>query len=268
MDTIQNNINEAIGSFNAFKDKIIEKGVEVPEGTRVRELANKVEDVYEAGKQTEYDAFWDDYQNNGNRTDCKSIFAGSGWNNTTINPKYDMNVTDGTYMFYHSGFVGNLKEHFERLGKKIGFSNCRTCTGIYQYAQKITETPYLDMSGMTTATTISSLYYYCIALINAEIKFSPLSSYANTCFSNCTNLTNLIVHGEIGGNGLDLHWSTKLSAESLWSIIKSLSTTTSGLSITLPNTAEANYNANPPVDAPQTWADLIATRNNWSIAYA
>lgn len=42
----------------------------------------------EAGKQAEYDRFWNTYQNNGNRDHYVYAFSWIGWNDDCYNPKY------------------------------------------------------------------------------------------------------------------------------------------------------------------------------------
>ena len=37
---------------------------------KVLRAKTDLDDVYEAGKKAEYDAFWDEYQDYGNRTGC------------------------------------------------------------------------------------------------------------------------------------------------------------------------------------------------------
>lgn len=236
---------------------------------KLTQIAENEQKVYDAGKKAEYDAFWDSYQENGERDECRGMFSGKGWNENSINPKYDIYVAEGTYMFYRSGFVGSLKEHLTKIGKTIDFSNCKSFTGIFQYAQQLTEIPYVDMSGIPSSQTISLLCGSCFKLVNAEIKFSPLCSYSG-CFNNCVDLENLTAYGEIGGNGLNFQWSTKLSKASITSIINALSSTTSGLTVTLSKTAvnnafETSEDANDGSTSAE-WNALINTKSNWTIS--
>ena len=53
-------------------------------------------------------------------------------------------------------------------------------------------------------------------------------------FLNCIALENITIEGTIGQNGFDIHWSTELTAESIDSIVRALTTTKTGLTITLP----------------------------------
>ena len=94
--------------------------------------------------------------------------------------------------------------------------------------------------------------------------------FTNT-FNNCRSLTEIRFDGEIGQGGLDLHWSTKLSKESIESIIDALSDTTSGLSITLSMAAVDNAFYDPDGEdvigsTSSAWAWLLDTKPNWTIS--
>ena len=43
---------------------------------------------FEDGKKSEYDAFWDAYQQNGNRTHYVDAFTQLGWTDVVYQPKY------------------------------------------------------------------------------------------------------------------------------------------------------------------------------------
>ena len=51
---------------------------------------------FEAGKaegaKSEYDRFWDGYQENGNKISYRFAFYGSSWNDTTFHPKYPIKM--------------------------------------------------------------------------------------------------------------------------------------------------------------------------------
>lgn len=66
---------------------------------------------------------------------------------------------------------------------------------------------------------------------------------------------------------LDFHWSTKLSAESLHSILMGLSPTVTGQTLTLPKyeTCKATYNA---VYGDGSFDIIVASKTNWTIAYS
>ena len=43
---------------------------------KIETIAKNVPEVYEAGKQAEYDRFWDEYQENGNSVKANAFFKG------------------------------------------------------------------------------------------------------------------------------------------------------------------------------------------------
>ncbi|MBE6739702.1 MAG: hypothetical protein E7565_05230, partial [Ruminococcaceae bacterium] len=56
---------------------------------KTADMPGAIEDVFEAGKSqgggdSYYDTFWDNYQQNGNRTNYENAFAGYGWNAETF----------------------------------------------------------------------------------------------------------------------------------------------------------------------------------------
>ena len=56
---------------------------------------------YTDGQEAERSAFWDIYQDNGNRTVYQNAFSGAGWNDETFTPKYDMKPTSAVQMYKH-----------------------------------------------------------------------------------------------------------------------------------------------------------------------
>ena len=62
-------------------------------------VAENEQKVYEAGKKTQYDEFWDAFQDYGNKTNYANAFGGY-WNEKTLRPKYDI-VPTNMYMFTH-----------------------------------------------------------------------------------------------------------------------------------------------------------------------
>jgi hypothetical protein len=227
-------------------------------------VAENVPKVYEAGKKAQYDEFWDSFIG---IKDYNNMFAGEMWNDTTFKPKYNIIVgaLNINTMFYNNACT-NIKKAFEDKGLIFDISKAVSTSNLFTYAST-EELPIIDVS---SSGNIAGIFSNMSRLTTIDgFKFKNGVSFANV-FNSTSKLENItIIDSVISVNNFDIHWSTKLSAASLYSIINALSTTTSGLTITLPTTAEANYNANPPVGAPQTWAALVATKQNyWTFAYA
>lgn len=194
-------------------------------------IAERVPIVYEAGRKSEYDRFWDIVQKNGIKCNYNYAFCGAIWVDDIYNPKYDIVCTGAVNMFRQA----------EITDSKVTV-DIRGANGTYMF---------FDCTKLRKIRKI---------IVNENNLFTG-------CFQNNVNLEEIRFEGTIG-NSLDLHWSTKLSAESYYSIITALSSSVSGQKFIVPPTAEATYNANPPQgdDIPQTWAELIGKKNNWSIA--
>ena len=103
----------------------------------------------------------------------------------------------------------------------------------------------------------------------AKITFNEGVLIRHT-FDSLPVLQNLTIDGTIGQNGLDLRWSHNLNQPSILSVISHLSTTTTGLSVTLSKTAvnkafETSEGAKDG-NASQLWLALITSRPNWTIS--
>lgn len=237
--TLETNIAQVNSDLQAIKSAIVDSGVEVADGTSTSEYADKVGEVYEAGeqagKQAEYDAFWDVYQDYGSRTHYNAAFAGFGWNDEIFNPKYPLeNVQYAANTFLQS----NVTEV-----KRIGFTEMLTAL----------------ISTFESARELRTL----------NIVLSETNTFAQT-FRYCVALVHLSITGTIGGSGLSLSDSTLLSKDSILSVINALSDTTSDLTVTLSLTAVNNAfeTSEGAADGSTSdeWLALVETKSNWTIS--
>lgn len=187
---------------------------------------------FEEGKKTEYDRFWDLYQENGKRTNYTCAFANIAWTVETLKPKYDIIPITPTQIFARGMGAGivNITKFLAAQGIKLDFSKCTSFTELFYY----TEILEVDTVDTTSAKSLINFCAYAAKLqkINELIlKSDGSQTFNNNSFIQCKNLETLLIKGVIGQNGLNLQWSTKLSHESLMSIINALadkSTDTSG----------------------------------------
>lgn len=141
------------------------------------------------GKQSEYDRFWDSFQESGNRTKYTAGFGGGCWNDETYNPKYPITATDAcAYMYWNNLGITDTKV-------PITFPN--------------------------TSSNVSSVFSTChnLETIRKIIVFEKTGYSA--WFSSCRKLKNITVEGTIGTN-FDISSSTLLTHDSLMSIINAL----------------------------------------------
>jgi len=201
------------------------------EGKKLTTIAENQTKVYEAGKQAEYDRFWDAYQNKGKSAGYALAFAGARWTDDIYNPKYDIVVDYTSNQMYDNSNITDTKVSID------------VASGIS-----------VQMSGTfgnSNLVTIRKL------IVGEHNKFS------NT-FAWSTKLQNIVFEGVIG-QSLDIHWSTLLTADSLLNIVNHLSDSATGKTITLPTTAESTFNAKNDEGA---WSAFVATKTNWTFAYA
>lgn len=203
-----------------------------------QDFKDKIQEVYESGfgngdnagydrgfdegKQSEYDAFWENYQKSGNRTDYQLAFGGYGWSAETFKPKYDIVPIESAYMTFRMHNEGNepydLAEHLSKLGVALDFTQCTFASYTF-YGAVVSR---IGVINVTLFGSLISFFYGCKAeTIDKVILKSNGTNSFNATFNNCTNLKNITFEGVIGQNGLNFQWSP-LTIESLRSIISCL----------------------------------------------
>ena len=236
---------------------------------QVTQLKQDFDDVYEAGKKSQYDEFWDAFQQNGSRRDYKYGFAGVGWRNDTLYPKYSMVVDNANYMFQQCNFNGNLKERLEECGVEMRFAGS-SFSNTFVDCNMITELPEIDAS---RATTLGATFQDMRSLVTLPLILPTATRVNwNSTFNVCKSLVNLTLTGKIynrSGNALNLSWSKSLSKASIENVIECLDTSVVDQYITLSLTAVNNAfeTSEGAADGSTSteWANLIATRSNWTI---
>jgi hypothetical protein len=114
---------------------------------------------FEDGKKAEYDAFWDAYQQNGERVHYTGAFAGFGWTDETFKPKYDIRPTSILDNLFGSTAVTDVKGILEKQGVVLDLSNITSITYLAQGGNtKITRLPELNVS------KLSSLNYFPLTI--------------------------------------------------------------------------------------------------------
>lgn len=202
-------------------DKIREK-TETTDLIKSGELPEKIEEVYEAGqvtgRKTEYDRFWDEYQRNGTRYGYYYAFAGSGWNDETFKPKYDIVLKGSNIYAFSYCEVTDLVNALEKLGVSLDTSLSSSNNHMFYNAQ----TKRLPPINLTGQWTVSGVFCDCQKLESIEkIIVAEKNKFADA-FTNCSNLKNITFEGVIGQNGLSFGNSPLLTHESLLNIIDCL----------------------------------------------
>lgn len=253
------------------------------------------DEVYEKGKKDEYDRFWDAYQyaENGvpKRTNYENGFRGSmGWTKDNFYPKYDIKpVGNANYLFYAWEYADrhtmDLSARLKECGVVLDTSRATSLQCAFSYV-RLAIIPPIDVTGLTNNSSLlfadSSRVKIIEKLIIAET--TPINS---NWFRNDKGLETITIEGTIGQNNFNVSACIKLSGASIVSIIEALSTTTSGLTVTLSQTAVNNMvfpitstrtdaEGNEYTTTYNSWVDLagdgtegspnVGIRPNWKIA--
>lgn len=229
---------------------------------KLQTVAENQPKVYESGKKSEHDAFWDSFQDYGNRTAYDHAFRGP-WDATTFKPKYDIKLVGAASSAFAGngagkGLVGDLQQMLDDCGVTLDTSEATRLDSMFYNNTGTTRVGAIDTTG---ATNIAYLFEWASSLKTIEkLILKSDGSQDMNIFNGTVALENVTIEGVIGKNGLNMRHATKLSRTSIASVVNALSTTTSGLSITLSQTAvKAAY-------SDSDWTALANTRSNWTIS--
>jgi hypothetical protein len=262
MATLEQNVRQVNADFQAIKAKIVENGVEVADGTKTAEYAQKIDEVYEKGRQDEHDAFWSAYQENGNRADYTEAFTCFGWTDVSFKPKYDIRPTSGCDYMFSKSKITDLASILNTQGVTLDLSKSTSVEGVFRKCRQLTHIPLVSVENAKSTTY---LFNQCTSLVTIDclrLKSDGTNTF-NATFTECYSLVNLKIEGTIGQNGFDVSACSKLSRDSYFSIFNALSDTTSGLTITL-HSYKALYDAILSLDETD---ELLLSKRNWTISF-
>ena len=181
--------------------------------TTIQKLLDKVNNMptadevygqgFDAGKQTEYDAFWDAFQQKGNRRNYWGAFA--SWTDEIFKPKYPIVATGHTSMFYLS---------------------------------TIDTIPALDFSGARAALQNTFNYFYGTTIEKVILKADGTQNII-AGFIGARNLKNITFEGVIG-ESISFADCSLLSKASIENIISVLLDTATDKTATFNKTAVNN----------------------------
>lgn len=250
--TITENVNQAVQDFDNIKQAIIDKGIEVPNGTPTSEYADKIGTIKSNGLDTSTVTDFSNFAKN-NRfteeqlkkidtsigTDFGYMFDGcTSLTTITIPQLYTSKGTNFGFMFRGCSKLTTVPQ--------LDTSNGTSFSGMVSYCSSLTTIPQLDTSigtkfdymfgdcrSLTTipqldtsnGTNFYGMFSGCTSLTTVELTSFVASQ---NMFSGCSALENLTVTGTItvNNNYLNLSYSPKLTVDSLMSVINALSDNT------------------------------------------
>ena len=214
----------------------------------------------EEGKKLEYDRFWDEYQQNGNRTLYTTAFGGC-WTANNFRPKYSMRPKNAFMMFYDNMGGGIRIDDFVAFCKEnnvaLDFSQCTNA----QNGLATLRTYHHGVLDFSKCTAMNNLFYShnshspSITTIDEWISTETTTYHAST-FQHAINLTNLNVKGVIATGTFDVSYCPNLTHDSLMSIINHLKEGVTSKTVTLGSTNLAKLSESEKA---------IATQKGWTL---
>lgn len=264
-------IAEKITRAKADYDEVYEGG-KTKAFSEVEPINAELEQILygkDTGGRGFYDEFWDEYQQNGTRTNYDEGFAGVGWTKKTFRPKYDIIPKEAYMAFRDNAAEIDLVDFCDKNGIVIDFSKITKAQYIF-YNASFTHLGVLDFSTLIDASLMTGAFNFCRAKTVDLLKLSATKGAYTATFSDWHYLENITIEGSINCGGANFSRATKLTKASITSIINALSTTTSGLAITFSETAvnkafETAEGANDGSTSAE-WNALIAPKSNWTIS--
>ena len=186
-----------------------------------------------------------------------------GWTNETFKPKYPIIARD-VYGMFQGTSITEIKD--------IDFSPATAFNSVFAYSTKVLKIGEINVP---KATRMEVTFNGCTNLHTiAKITVSESCAFTST-FNNCSALKNVAFDGVIG-NSISFSACTKLTKDSITSIINHLSDTASGKTLTLSITAVKNAFEGSTWDSDgdgkadtvmgsEEWVDLQNTKLNWTI---
>ncbi len=240
--------------MKAIADAIRDKTGET-EPLTLDDMATDIPKVYEAGKKSQYDEFWDNFQDYGNRTVYARAFM-YNWNDVNFRPKYDMNVTGSLQLTFSYCKITDLAALFERSGVKLNTEKATSFSEMIAYSSvtRLPEISVIGVTGLSRAFASGNL----VTIDKLILREDGGNEFSNT-FASCSKLANIVIEGKIGNN-ISFSDSSKLTYDSIMSVINALkdySGTTITKTLTLHATTKAKLSD----------SDIaIATQKGWTIA--
>lgn len=213
---------------------------------------------YEAGKKSEYDKFWDIYQDNGDRVRYSGCFSGEGWNAETLKPKYSIKAKETYMMFSRCGYNGDLDDIFKNRGLSFEIDpsiNPDVMAYVF-YLTSISAIGTIDISFLTNSNGVAS-FFNSPSIITIRNLIPPKCAMGTTCWQS--GLVNLGIGGEITKD-FSLSRCSNLSAESVQSVIDHLADLTGQTTQTL------TFHATVGARLTEAQKTSITSRN-WTLAY-
>jgi len=202
-----------------------------------------VDEVYEKGKKAEYDRFWDNYQNNGERKNYNYAFQSPCWTDETYKPKHSIVASSATNLYVSNKNITDTQVTIDLSGAFIN--------NTFSY------------SGLKTIRKI---------IVNEKTTHAKDTTGATNGFNGIYDLAEVTFSGVWMCGDLNIGYSHYLSKASIISIFNVLSEDVEGLTLEISRQA-VNNAFGIDVDDDTTFPEgseyynLRWSKGNWHVNY-
>ena len=175
--------------------------------------------VFDAGADSEREAFWNAYTKNGTRTNYNYGFYSTGWDDVSFRPTRNIVINTANSTFRGCA-VTDMVAILNECGVTLDFSKCTVFTSTF-YGMTTTTLPVIDTSSCGALTTIFASMANLVSIEKLILKSNGATTFSSI-FQSTPNLEEIRIEGAIGNNGFSVSPCTKLSHDSLMSIIDHL----------------------------------------------
>lgn len=228
-------------------------------------IASNEQNVFKAGKKSQYNEFWDDFQHYGKRTYYDEAFYGDGWTVNNFKPKYSIIPVSAYGMFSYNRIVCELDNLLKELKIELDFSKCKNMPSVF-YTTDFLQVGKVDTASLNTSSWNMFARSVRLHTIKELVLYPDTEKYIN--FSNAFSGTSALVNIKITGTGritqnINLGDCVSLSKDSITNFVDYLSNEVTGQTITISRNAVVNAFGN--VNSAE-WLELIESKQNWTIA--
>ena len=137
-------------------------------------VAENQQKVFDAGKKAEYDAFWDGYQQKGNRVSYAVCFAGAAWNDEVYNPKYPIVSDVSNYMFWQNNAITDTKVDITLAGTQVSnlFASCTKLKTI----RKLIVSKALNTNMFSGCSSLANITFEGVIISELNMQACPLTT--------------------------------------------------------------------------------------------
>jgi hypothetical protein len=235
---------------------------------KLLKIAENEQKVYEAGQKSEYDRFTLEITNritvNNTRVHYNNALCYGDWGGLKF--AYPIKPTGNMAQIFYNSPMTELPTplDFSEIMTKASANSYTYRRGVFAYCTNLKEIDFSAETGinMRAIDGLEEWFLGCRKLetikgLNVHEGTIFNTSNSNGAFNICDALVNLtFANGSVIGKSLDIHWSIKLSMESVQNIFSCLGGTTAS-TLTLP----ASHNDG-------RYDSLIASKpSNWTVSF-